>query len=83
MQRDGVKVRSPFHTRAAALSRDLRDARHGQFMELRSGAQTMPNEEASIAAEARSLIDWNTRNKVLPSPILPLPPSPSRTDHAL
>ena len=35
-----------------------------QFMELRSGAQTMPNEEASIAAEARSLIDWNTRNRV-------------------
>jgi len=33
-------------------------------MELRSGAQTMPNDEASIAAEARSLIDWNTRNKV-------------------
>lgn len=33
-------------------------------MELRSGAQTMPNEEASIAAEARSLIDWNTRNRV-------------------
>lgn len=33
-------------------------------MELRSGAQTMPNEEASIAAEARSLVDWNTRNRV-------------------
>ncbi|KPV78091.1 uncharacterized protein RHOBADRAFT_50603 [Rhodotorula graminis WP1] len=43
-----------------------------KFMELRSGAQTMPNEEASIAAEARSLIDWNTRNKFCPACARPI-----------
>ncbi|GAA5971744.1 hypothetical protein JCM8115_004230 [Rhodotorula mucilaginosa] len=47
---------------------------HGgaKFMELRSGAQTMPNEEASIAAEARSLIDWNTRNRFCPACARPI-----------
>lgn len=41
-------------------------------MELRSGAQTMPNEEASIAAEARSLVDWNTRNRFCPACARPI-----------
>ncbi|GAA5883945.1 hypothetical protein JCM3774_001476 [Rhodotorula dairenensis] len=43
-----------------------------KFMELRSGAQTMPNEEASIAAEARALIDWNTRNRFCPACARPI-----------
>ncbi|GAA6014927.1 hypothetical protein JCM8202_004820 [Rhodotorula sphaerocarpa] len=43
-----------------------------KFMELRSGAQTMPNEEASIAAEARSLVDWNTRNRFCPACARPI-----------
>ncbi|GAA5823375.1 hypothetical protein JCM3770_006844 [Rhodotorula araucariae] len=43
-----------------------------RFLELRSGAQTMPNDEASIAAEARSLVDWNTRNKFCPACARPI-----------
>ena len=35
-----------------------------EFMELRAGDKVIPNDEASIGAEARSLVDWNTRNKV-------------------
>ncbi|GAA6040372.1 hypothetical protein JCM8097_007582 [Rhodosporidiobolus ruineniae] len=37
-----------------------------EFGELRAGAQTIPPEEAAIAAEARALVDWNTRNKFCP-----------------
>ncbi|BGP12430.1 NADH pyrophosphatase [Rhodosporidiobolus nylandii] len=38
-----------------------------EFADLRAGSQTMPAEEAAIGAEARSLVDWNTRNKFCPS----------------
>lgn len=40
-----------------------------EFVELRAGSQVIPNDEASIGAEARSLVDWNTRNKVCLSSI--------------
>lgn len=31
---------------------------------MRAGMQTIPNEEASIGAEGRALVDWNKRNLV-------------------
>ncbi|GAA5981289.1 hypothetical protein JCM10908_004054 [Rhodotorula pacifica] len=52
--------------------RIMLDHAGAKFMELRSGAQTMPNEEASIAAEARSLVDWNTRNRFCPACARPI-----------
>ncbi|GAA5835274.1 hypothetical protein JCM3766R1_004739 [Sporobolomyces carnicolor] len=43
-----------------------------EFVELRAGSQVIPNDEASIGAEARSLVDWNTRNKFCPGCSRPL-----------
>ncbi|GAA5823467.1 hypothetical protein JCM10212_007164 [Sporobolomyces blumeae] len=43
-----------------------------EFVELRAGAKEIENHEASIGAEARSLIDWNTRNKFCPGCARPL-----------
>ncbi|GAA5830711.1 hypothetical protein JCM5353_004094 [Sporobolomyces roseus] len=43
-----------------------------EFMELRAGDKVIPNDEASIGAEARSLVDWNTRNKFCPGCARPL-----------
>ncbi|GAA5997181.1 NAD(+) diphosphatase [Rhodotorula paludigena] len=56
----------------ADLKERVQKEENVRFMELRSGAQTMPNEEASIAAEARSLVDWNTRNKFCPACARPI-----------
>ncbi|BGP28532.1 NADH pyrophosphatase [Rhodotorula toruloides] len=50
----------------------LHENEGAKFMELRSGAQTMPTQEASIAAEARALVDWNTRNKFCPACARPI-----------
>ncbi|GAA5858823.1 hypothetical protein JCM8547_005002 [Rhodosporidiobolus lusitaniae] len=38
-----------------------------EFADLRAGSQTIPPDEAAIGAEARSLVDWNTRNRFCPS----------------
>lgn len=35
-----------------------------EFTDMRAGMQTIPGEEAAIAAEGRALTDWATRNKV-------------------
>ncbi|GAA5972720.1 hypothetical protein JCM11641_002989 [Rhodosporidiobolus odoratus] len=45
----------------------LKGAEGREFGDLRAGSQTIPPEEASVAAEARALVDWNTRNKFCPS----------------
>ncbi|GAA6012636.1 hypothetical protein JCM11491_005463 [Sporobolomyces phaffii] len=51
----------------------LLDEKEGrEFVELRAGSQVIPNDEASIGAEARSLVDWNTRNKFCPGCSRPL-----------
>jgi NAD+ diphosphatase len=52
-------------SRLSDLKKQLLEEKEGrEFVELRAGSQVIPNDEASIGAEARSLIDWNTRNKV-------------------
>ncbi|GAA5957621.1 hypothetical protein JCM21900_000770 [Sporobolomyces salmonicolor] len=45
----------------------LKEEEGREFVELRAGMHSIPNEEASIGAEARSLVDWNTRNKFCPA----------------
>ncbi|GAA5909248.1 hypothetical protein JCM6882_003778 [Rhodosporidiobolus microsporus] len=48
------------------------DGKKREFGDLRAGSQTIPGEEAAIAAEARALVDWNTRNRFCPSCARPL-----------
>ncbi|GAA5991743.1 hypothetical protein JCM5350_000592 [Sporobolomyces pararoseus] len=55
------------------LKKELLAEKEGrEFVELRAGSQVIPNDEASVGAEARSLIDWNTRNKFCPGCSRPL-----------
>ncbi|GAA5899536.1 NAD(+) diphosphatase [Sporobolomyces salmoneus] len=55
------------------LKKQLLEEKEGrEFVELRAEAQVIPNDEASIGAEARSLVDWNTRNKFCPGCSRPL-----------
>ncbi|GAA5923106.1 NAD(+) diphosphatase [Sporobolomyces koalae] len=51
----------------------LLEAKSGrEFVELRAASSVIANDEASIGAEARSLVDWNTRNKFCPGCSRPL-----------
>lgn len=60
-------------SRLSDLKKQLLEEEEGrEFVELRAGSQVIPNDEASIGAEARSLIDWNTRNKFCPGCSRPL-----------
>jgi NAD+ diphosphatase len=42
-----------------------------EFVDMRAGMASIPGEEASIAAEGRALVDWNKRNVVSRSPVIP------------
>lgn len=42
----------------------LEENEGSEFADMRAGMQTIPNEEASIGAEGRALVDWNKRNLV-------------------
>ncbi|GAA5828246.1 hypothetical protein JCM11251_002657 [Rhodosporidiobolus azoricus] len=56
----------------AKVLAEERQGKKREFGDLRAGSQTIPGDEAAIAAEARALVDWNTRNRFCPSCARPL-----------
>ncbi|ORY80302.1 NUDIX hydrolase domain-like protein [Leucosporidium creatinivorum] len=50
----------------------LKENQGAEFADMRAGMQTIPNEEASIGAEGRALVDWNKRNLFCPACSRPL-----------
>jgi NAD+ diphosphatase len=43
------------------------EGRHVAFVDLRTGVSRLGHNESGIVSEARSLIDWNKRNRFCPS----------------